>query len=66
MLDGLMLEALAIGDVRMDKVRTLQRSIAAGGYHVSSTELADKVVREMLRGGADKIGEAELGATPTQ
>lgn len=36
--------ALSQTDVRVDKVATLQKTIEAGTYHVSSADLADKLI----------------------
>lgn len=36
--------ALSQTDVRTDKVATIQKAIAAGTYHVSSSDLADKLI----------------------
>ena len=35
-------------DVRMDKVQALQQAIASGSYHVSSSEVAGKLIDSML------------------
>lgn len=36
------------GDVRMDKVASLQKAIHSGSYNVSSTDVADKLIGTML------------------
>ncbi len=36
-------------DVRMEKVTSLQESIAAGTYHVSASAVAEKMLSSMLR-----------------
>ena len=35
-------------DVRADRVATLKRLIEAGKYHVSSDDLAEKIIKESL------------------
>lgn len=35
--------------VRMDRVKTLRESIANGTYHVSASDLADKILHSMLQ-----------------
>lgn len=39
----------AVDDVRHDKVAELQAAIASGTYHVSSAQLADKLISALLR-----------------
>jgi negative regulator of flagellin synthesis FlgM len=41
-------QAMAVPDVRVEKVAALQQSIASGTYHVSAADVADKLVRQML------------------
>lgn len=40
-------KALEHSDVRMDKVNALRLAIASGSYHVSSAEVADKLIESM-------------------
>lgn len=35
-------------DVRMDKVQALQQAITSGSYHVSSSEVATKLIDSMM------------------
>ena len=44
----LLIQALRTPDVRTEKVATLQASIAAGTYQVSSSDVADKLVESLL------------------
>jgi negative regulator of flagellin synthesis FlgM len=41
-------QAMAVSDVRMEKVAALQQSIASGTYHVNAADVADKLVRQMM------------------
>lgn len=41
-------QAMAIPDVRMDKVAAVQQMLANGTYQVSAGDLADKLVSQML------------------
>ena len=45
---GLVAEALEISDTRSGKVASLQQSIAAGNYSVSSSDVADKIIQSLL------------------
>jgi negative regulator of flagellin synthesis FlgM len=45
---GMIAHALEGSDVRSDKVAALQQAIASGTYHVSSSDVADKVVQSLL------------------
>lgn len=45
---SLISKALDGSDVRMDKVQALQQSIASGSYHVSSSDVANKLVDSMM------------------
>lgn len=40
--------ALTTSDVRTDKVASLQQAIDSGSYHVSSPEVADKLLNSLL------------------
>ncbi|HEY0263719.1 MAG TPA: flagellar biosynthesis anti-sigma factor FlgM [Granulicella sp.] len=44
----LLAQALTTSDVRMDKVQSLQQSIAAGTYNVPSSEVAGKMIDSLL------------------
>jgi negative regulator of flagellin synthesis FlgM len=41
-------QALGDSDVRADKVASLQQTIAAGNYSVSSSDVADKIIQSLL------------------
>jgi negative regulator of flagellin synthesis FlgM len=41
-------QALESSDTRSTKVLSLQQSIAAGSYSVSSSDIADKMIRSLL------------------
>ena len=45
----LLAKALSGSDVRLDKVQPLQDAIAAGTYHVSSSDVADKLISALLK-----------------
>jgi negative regulator of flagellin synthesis FlgM len=45
---GLISKALAGSDVRTGKVEALQQAIASGSYHVSSSDVADKMMKSLL------------------
>ena len=45
----LLVQALRTPDVRTEKVATLQATIAAGTYNVSSADVAAKLVETLLR-----------------
>lgn len=45
---GLIATALAGSDTRTAKVEALQQAIASGNYHVSSTDVADKMIQSLL------------------
>ena len=45
---GLVAQALRTSDVRQDKVASLQAAIASETYHVSSSDVASKMVDSML------------------
>jgi len=40
--------AMSITDVRMDKVMTVQQALANGTYRISTHDVADKLVRQMM------------------
>ena len=42
-------KALEHSDVRMDKVQALQQAIASGSYHVSSSDVADKLIETLMK-----------------
>jgi len=46
---GLISKALEHSDVRMDKVQALQQAIASGSYHVSSSDVADKLIETLMK-----------------
>jgi negative regulator of flagellin synthesis FlgM len=41
--------ALGVSDVRLDKVVPLQQAIANGSYHVSASDVADKLIATLLK-----------------
>lgn len=45
---GLISKALEGSDVRTGKVEALQQAIASGSYHVSSSDVADKLIQSLL------------------
>lgn len=45
---GMIAHALEGSDVRSDKVGALQQAIASGTYHVSSADVADKIIHSLL------------------
>jgi negative regulator of flagellin synthesis FlgM len=45
---GLVGQALETSDTRLDKVVSLQNVIAAGGYSVPSSDVADKIINSLL------------------
>jgi negative regulator of flagellin synthesis FlgM len=45
---GLVAQALEGSDTRSAKVESLQQAIAAGTYSVSSSDVADKIIRSLL------------------
>jgi negative regulator of flagellin synthesis FlgM len=45
---GLVGQALAASDARLDKVAALQSVIAAGSYNVQSSDVADKIIYSLL------------------
>ncbi len=45
---GLITKALSLSDVRSDKVAGLQKAIASGTYNVSSSDVAEKLVKSLL------------------
>jgi len=45
---GLIAQALEGSDVRTDKVAALQQAIASGTYNVSSSDVAEKMIRSLL------------------
>jgi negative regulator of flagellin synthesis FlgM len=45
---GIVAHALETSDVRSTKVASLQQAIAAGSYNVSSSDVADKVIKALL------------------
>ncbi len=45
----LLSQALSLPDVRADKVAKIQQALADGTYHVSSADLADKLVTVLQR-----------------
>jgi len=46
---GALSQALSGPDVRWDKVAALQNAITSGLYHVSSGDVADKLIESLLR-----------------
>jgi negative regulator of flagellin synthesis FlgM len=44
----LLAQALTTSDVRMDKVASLQQAIASGSYHVSSSDVADMMLKALM------------------
>lgn len=46
---GLVLSAVSVDDVRMDRVNALRAAIADGSYKVSAADLADKILDSMLQ-----------------
>lgn len=46
---GLVSKALAIPDVRMEKVEALRQAIADGSYQVPSSEVAGKVIESLIK-----------------
>jgi negative regulator of flagellin synthesis FlgM len=46
---GLISQALGGSDVRSSKVEALQKAIADGSYHVSSSDVAGKVMDSLLK-----------------
>jgi negative regulator of flagellin synthesis FlgM len=45
---SLLRKALTVSDVRTEKVASLQKAIASGSYHVSSSDVADKLLTSLL------------------
>ena len=45
----LLSQALSLPDVRADKVAKIQQALADGTYHVSSADLADKLITILQR-----------------
>jgi len=45
---GALSRALEGSDVRMEKVQALQQAIASGSYHVSSSDVADKLIQSLM------------------
>lgn len=45
----LLSQALSLPDVRTDKVAKIQQALADGTYHVSSADLADKLITTLQR-----------------
>jgi negative regulator of flagellin synthesis FlgM len=45
---GLVAQALESSDTRSAKVASLQQTIAAGNYNVSSSDVADKIIQSLL------------------
>ena len=45
---GLVAQALEGTDARSAKVASLQQAIVAGNYHVSSSDVADKIIQSLL------------------
>lgn len=45
---GMIAHALEGSDVRADKVAALQQAIASGSYHVSSSQVAGKMIDSLL------------------
>ena len=41
-------QAMAVPDVRMDKVAAVQQALANGTYQVSAGDVADKLVQQMM------------------
>jgi negative regulator of flagellin synthesis FlgM len=46
---GMIAHALEGSDVRMEKVTSLQQSIASGSYSVSSSDVAGKMIDSLLK-----------------
>lgn len=46
---GLITQALNTSDVRLDKVAQLQAAIASGSYNVPSSDVAGKIVDNLLK-----------------
>ncbi|MHB1022540.1 MAG: flagellar biosynthesis anti-sigma factor FlgM [Acidobacteriaceae bacterium] len=44
---GLVVQALQSSDVRMEKVSSIQQSLATGTYNVSANDVAGKLIRSM-------------------
>ena len=44
-------QAAPDSDVRMEKVAQVQQAIAAGTYHVPSSQVADRMIDSLLRKG---------------
>jgi negative regulator of flagellin synthesis FlgM len=42
-------QALSSDDVRTEKVAALQQAIASGTYNVSSSDIADKLIKSLLK-----------------
>ena len=45
----LLSRALSGSDVRLEKIQPLQAAISAGTYHVSSADVADKLIGALLK-----------------
>jgi negative regulator of flagellin synthesis FlgM len=45
---GIVAQALESSDTRSAKVTSLQQTIAAGSYSVSSSDVADKIIQSLL------------------
>lgn len=45
---GALSKALESSDVRMEKVQALQQAIVSGSYHVSSSDVADKLIQSLM------------------
>ncbi|HEY1993273.1 MAG TPA: flagellar biosynthesis anti-sigma factor FlgM [Edaphobacter sp.] len=45
---GLVAQALEGSDTRSAKVASLQQAISAGSYHVSSLDIADKIIQSLV------------------
>ncbi|MEO6815999.1 MAG: flagellar biosynthesis anti-sigma factor FlgM [Edaphobacter sp.] len=45
---GMIAQALQGPDVRLEKVAALQQAIASGTYSVSSSDVADKMIKSLL------------------
>jgi negative regulator of flagellin synthesis FlgM len=46
---GVLAQALAGSDVRSDRISVLQQSIATGTYNVSSSKIASKLIKALLK-----------------